>query len=105
MKQKMCHCHVLMTKYISKTMDMMDQFVVVRVNYKKHTQKTKQQQQQQQQQKTTTILIITYKSFLIKDILLFFYQKSFFFCQSIKALSDLWLRISNLKNAKHLKDN
>ena len=47
--------------------------MVVRVNYKKHTQKTKQQQQQQQQQKTTTILIITYKSFLIKDILLFFY--------------------------------
>ena len=37
MKQKMCHCHVLMTKYISKTIDMMDQFVVVRVNYKKHT--------------------------------------------------------------------
>ena len=67
----MCHCHVLMTKYISKTMDMMDYFVVVRVNCKKHTQKTKQQQQQQQ--KTTTILIITYKSFLIKDILLFFY--------------------------------
>ena len=45
--------------------------MVVRVNCKKHTQKTKQQQQQQQ--KTTTILIITYKSFLIKDILLFFY--------------------------------
>ena len=84
MKQKMCHCHVLMTKYISKTMDMMDQFVVVRVNYKKHTQKTKQQQQQQQ--KTTTILIITYKSFLIKDILLFFYQKSFFFLSIYKSI-------------------
>ena len=42
MKQKMCHCHVLMAKYVSKTTDMMDQFLVVRVNYKKHAKnKTK----------------------------------------------------------------
>ena len=100
----MCHCHVLMAKYVSKTTDMMDSSWLSELIIK-NTQKTKQKQQQEQQ--TATILIITYKSFLIKDILLFFYKKSlfFFFCQSIRALSHLWLRISNLKNANHLKDN
>ena len=31
---KFC-CHVLMTKFISKTMDMMNQLLVIRVIYKK----------------------------------------------------------------------
>ena len=34
MKSKKIHCLVLMTKYIKKTMEMMDQLLVIRVSYK-----------------------------------------------------------------------
>ena len=34
----------------------------------------------------------------------FFYSQNSFFCQSIKILSDFWLDIVNLKNAKHFKE-
>ena len=35
MKSKKFHCLALMTKYVSKTMDMIDYLLVIRVNYKK----------------------------------------------------------------------
>ena len=89
-------------KNVSKTMDMRDQLLDIIANYKKEV-----------------ILITTEKRFFVKHIVLIFFQskqlfcqaycfnfqtnQDSFFCQCIKILSDFWLGIVNLKNARHLK--
>ena len=65
----------LMIKHTSKTMDVLDQLLVIRVNYKK-----------------TVILITIRKSFFVKHIVLIFSLISTAFLSGIL----------NLKNPKHL---
>ena len=67
----------LMIKYTSKTKDVIDQFLVIRVNYKE-----------------TVILITIQKRFFAKHIVLIFSLVRTAFLPNI----------SNLKNRKHLKN-
>ena len=75
MKSTKFHCFVMMTKYIFKTMDMMDQLLDIRVNYKKNYVNSIQ------------------KSFFFKHVVLIFSLVRTAFLSSIL----------NLKNTKNLK--
>ena len=94
MKSTRFLCLALMIQYTSKTMDVMDYFLVIRIYHKK-----------------TVIVITIQKSFFVKQIVLIFslimtdFLSSILFYFSVESRHLFWLGILNLKNAKNLKND